>query len=54
MEGWKVRTFGTASSQGVMIETNDGFVTIHTEDMSYAHELADMIEEFAINIKIES
>lgn len=37
-----------------MIEMNDGFVTIHTKDMSYAHELANMIEEFSIDIKIDS
>lgn len=54
MSNFKIKTFGTASSQGIVIETNDGIVTIHTEDMSYAHELAETIEEYAVEVELEA
>ncbi|MGE1057851.1 hypothetical protein [Bacillus sp. GMa5/1] len=53
MSGFKIKTFGTATSQGIVIETSDGVVTIHTDDMSYAHELADAIEEYATEVEVE-
>lgn len=53
MSGFKIKTFGTATSQGIVIETGDGVVTIHTDDMSYAHELADAIEEYATEVEVE-
>ncbi|EEM58671.1 hypothetical protein P4388_33760 [Bacillus thuringiensis] len=53
MSRFKIKTFGTVTSQGIVIETDDGVVTIHTDDMSYAHELADAIEEYATEVEVE-
>ncbi len=47
-------TFGTEDSQGVAINLQDGrTISLHTENMTEAHDLADVLNEAVIDFDIE-
>ncbi|GAB6494144.1 hypothetical protein [Bacillus cereus] len=47
-------TFGTEDSQGVAINLQDGrTISLHTENMTEAHDLADVLNETVIDFDIE-